>query len=381
MRRSITFTAAILASLGIAATAGCNNKSSSSPSASTTSASTANSSSDSDIGEVIATVDSIPIGSKEFQQAAARRVPENGTSLSEAERKEVLDQLIAEKLLYKEALAKGLDKDPKVQKVMVNALLRDEVYTKVRNSDFTNEELQAYYDAHKDEFVVPEKVQIKRILIKVTEERPDAKAQAEAEQIRARLVKNPESFKEEAVKHSEDPYRRRGGDVGFVSRDGKPGLDPEVVKMAFQMKVGEISPVFKSTDGYNIIMVPNRRDRIERTFQQMKSAVLRKVKNEKVKELYEQYVDQLKKGADVRINEDKLALVDVKSLRRPMGPGFALNPALKKPPLPADQPKPDAPNDAEATPNQATGAVGATKKVPGPVNAAEGDAKAKPNRE
>jgi peptidyl-prolyl cis-trans isomerase C len=282
-----------------------------------------------DIGEVIATVDGLSIGSKDFEKAAARTAPEDGESLSDAERHEVLDRLIADKVLYREALRLGLDQDPKVQKVMVNTLLRQEVYAQVRNSDFGEEMLKAYYDEHPEEFVVPEKVQIKRILVRVNDERSDAEALAEAQRLRALVAGNPkDDFKEVASKHSEDPYRRRGGDVGFVSAEGKPGLDEAIVAKAFEMSVGEVSEPFKTDDGYNIVYVANKRERVERTFQQMKGSVLRKVKNEKLKELYQSYVDQLKQGAKIEIDEAQLAAIDIKAAVRAAPPGMALNPMM-----------------------------------------------------
>lgn len=292
------------------------------PAASTTAKSTA---SVADLGEVLASVDGITVGSKEFEEMAARKQPAEGDSLSMEEKKEVLDRLIDEKLLYKAALAKGLDQDPKVQKVMVNTLLREEVYSSVRNSDFTDEELQAYYEAHKDDFVVPEKVQIKRILIKVDDDTDDAAAKAKAGELRGQLKKDSDRFKELAAKNSEDPFRRRGGDVGFVAKTGKPGLDDGVVAKAFEMKVGQLSEVFKTDEGYNVILVANKRERVERTFQQMKGSVLRKVKNERLKDLYESYVGKQREGAKITVNEDKLAVVEVKSARR-IGPGLMLNP-------------------------------------------------------
>ncbi len=276
-----------------------------------------------DIGETIADVDGVPVGSDEFKEAAARKKPEQGDTLSAAEKKEVLDRLVDEKLLYKAALSKGLDKDPKVQKVMVNTLLRQEVYANVRNSDFTDEELQAYYEAHKDEFVVPEKVQIKRILVKVSKERSESEAQAVAQEAYKQLKKDPGSFKDVAAKISEDPYRRRGGDVGFVPRSGKPGLSDAVVEKAFTMSVEQLSEPFLTDEGVNIIYVANKRERVERTFQQMKGSVLRKVKNEKLKEMYESYVAQLRQGAKVSVDEAKLAEMEIKvgSRRPPTGPG------------------------------------------------------------
>jgi parvulin-like peptidyl-prolyl isomerase len=279
-----------------------------------------------DLGETLAEVSGMIVGSKEFEAAAARKAPAAGDTLSAEEKQEVLDQLVNDKLLYQAALAKGLDRDPKVQKVMVNTLLREVVYANVRNSDFTDEELQAYYESHKEEFVVPEKVQIKRILIKTGDKRSDDEAKAEAERIRAEVAKNPDSFKDLAAKFSEDPYRRRGGDVGFVPKSGKPGLDAEVVNKAFELQVGAVSEVFKSAEGYNVVTVANKRERVERTFQQMKGSVLRKVKNDKLKELYDGYVAGLRQTAQIKVNQDKLALIEIKAARRP-GPSLSMNPA------------------------------------------------------
>jgi len=303
--------------VALVGTMGCTGGEAAKPS--TTTASSAQP----DIGETIATVNGIPIGSKEFEQAAARKTPANGESLTPEEKKEVLDGLVEEKLLYAEALKLGLDKDPKVQKVMVNTLLREQVYATVKNSDFTDEMLQAYYDQHKSEFIVPEKVNIKRILVRVTDTRPDEQAKAEAEKLRAEVVANPDSFKDVATRASEDPYKRRGGDMGFVAKDGKPGLDPVIVDKAFAMQTGQVSEVFKTTEGYNIIQVAARREQVERTFQQMKGSVLRKVKNDKMQELYNSYVAKLRQGADIKIDEAKLNAIEVKTSRRP--PGSALN--------------------------------------------------------
>ena len=77
-----------------------------------------------DIGAVLAEVNGMKVGTKEFEEAAARKQPAEGDTLSAAEKQEVLDRLVEEKLLYQKALTLGLDRDPKVQKVMVNTLLR-----------------------------------------------------------------------------------------------------------------------------------------------------------------------------------------------------------------------------------------------------------------
>ncbi len=282
-------------------------------------------------GKVLARVGGVTVTQNEFEQAAARKSPSEGDVLSSEEKQEVLDRLVSEKVLYLKALDKGLDKDPKVQKVMINTLLRDEVYGTVRNSDFTEEELKAYFEAHKDEFVVPEKVQVKRILIRVKEDRSDEDAKAEAERLHGELFANPAQFKDLAARFSEDPYKRRGGDLGFISREGKPGLDTMLVEKAFTLEVEQLSPVFRTDEGYNILMVANKREKVERTFQQMKGSVLRKVKNERLKKLYDEYVEGLSANVDVTIDSDALEAIEVKAVRRP-SLGVPMDAGLRAPP-------------------------------------------------
>ncbi len=269
-----------------------------------------------DIGEVIATVGDINIGSKEFAMAAQRVSPADGVALSAAEKQEIIDKLVVEKILYAEAKKRNIDRDPKVQKVMINTLLRQDVYSNVRNSDFSQEELQAYFTEHNEEFVVPEKVQIKRIFIKVNDRRPDAEAKALAADLRTQIVADPTKFKDIAASNSEDPYRRRGGDLGFISMDGKPGIDPLVISSAFDLQDGSVSEPFLAGGGYNVVMRAASRERVERTFEQMKGSVLRKVKNERYKTLYDDYVNGVRGDYKIDVDTAKMNSVEVKATRR-----------------------------------------------------------------
>ena len=272
---------------------------------------------DSNIGDVLATVNGIAIGSNDYQKIASRTTPSDGQKLNSEEKSSVLNNMIEEELLFQEAYNTGLYRDPKVRKVMINALLREEVYSQVRNSDFSDTELQAYFDSHSSEFTIPEKIQFSRILIKVTTDRPDADAKAEAERVYTELKKNPENFREVATKVSEGPYRRRGGDVGFVPRDGKPGLDEAIVEKAFTMKKGQLAEPFLTKDGYNIIYIKEYRDAVPRTFQQMKGSVLRKLKNEKLETMKQDYVGGLQSKATIDKKEETLQAIEVKPSARP----------------------------------------------------------------
>ncbi len=268
-------------------------------------------------GDVIATVEGTPIGSEDFATLAARKAPANGEELSLEQRKEIVDDLVIEELLYQEALTQGYDQDPKVKKVMVNALIRKEIYDSVKNSDFSDAELEAYYTEHIEDFTVPAKVQIYNILIKVTDDRSDEDAKSKAERLHAQIKKDPTKFRDVAKEESESPYKRRGGDIGYVPLTGKPGLDQEVVDKAFEMRVETLAAPFKTKSGWNIVYIPAKREAKDRSFTQMKGSVLRKVKNEKVKEMYDNYTVKIRSGKSVSIDDAALQSVTVQSGKRP----------------------------------------------------------------
>jgi peptidyl-prolyl cis-trans isomerase C len=287
-------------------------------------------------GRVVATVGDGFVTEADFA-AAASRVQPAGAEISPEERKEVLDKLVTEEILFQQATAKGLYRDPKVRKIMVNLLLREEVYDDVRTSDISVEELEAFYNEHKDEFTVPEKIQIKRIFLKFGGEsgRTEEDALALGKELSGKIKKDPTAFKDLAEQHSDDPYKRRGGDLGYVARDGKPGIPPEVIEKAFTLNVNQLSEPFVAGDGVNLVLVAAKRQAVERTFEQMKGSVLRRLKNERFQELTETYIAEAKGKYTVNVDDAVLSSVKVES--RPMAPSGVDPGSL----LPGVGPRPD----------------------------------------
>jgi parvulin-like peptidyl-prolyl isomerase len=256
------------------------------------------------------------------------------------ERKEVLDKLVTEEVLFQEAAARGLYRDPKVRKIMVNLLLRQEVYDDVRTTQISPDELEAYYEAHKDEFTVPEKIQIKRIFVEFggDSNRTEEAALTLAQDLAGRIKKDPTVFKDLAEQYSDDPFKRRGGDLGYVARDGKPGVPPEVIAKAFELPLNQVSEPFVAGEGVNILLVPAKREAVERTFEQMKGSVLRRLKNDRFQQLTEEYIDRAKTKYTVEVDEAVLASTKVEP--RPPGPS-GIDPGTLLPGVGASADRPD----------------------------------------
>ena len=155
----------------------------------------------------------------------------------------------------------------------------------------TPEQIKAYYELHKDKFVVPEQVKLEfamlsaatyvaqmkvddkeikdfydansakfqsdeqrhasHILIAAgTSDKEKIAAKAKAADVLAQLRKAPKSFETLAIKYSQDPSGAKGGDLGTFGRGAmvKPFEDA-----VFGMKVGQISDLVESEFGYHII--------------------------------------------------------------------------------------------------------------------------------
>ncbi len=155
----------------------------------------------------------------------------------------------------------------------------------------TPEQVKAYYELHKDKFVVPEQVKLEFAMLSAasfvaqmkvddkeikdfydansakfqgdeqrhashilisrgTSDKDKAAAKEKAADILAQLRKAPKSFGALAMKYSQDPSGAKGGDLGTFGRGAmvKPFEDA-----VFGMKVGQISDLVESEFGYHII--------------------------------------------------------------------------------------------------------------------------------
>jgi peptidyl-prolyl cis-trans isomerase D len=139
------------------------------------------------------------------------------------------------------------------------------------------EELTAYYEDHKDEFLQGEQANARHILIRVA---PDATQDEGAEaEVRANgiaaIARQGADFSELAAIHSEDPGSKdNGGDLGWF---GRSRMVKEFEDAVFSAKPGEIVGPVKSQFGYHIIRVEAFRPEHQQPFEEVEEQVRSRV--------------------------------------------------------------------------------------------------------
>jgi peptidyl-prolyl cis-trans isomerase D len=215
------------------------------------------------------------------------RLIEEAISLSEAEVREVLRYQLEEvRVAYvavdPQALRSGLEVgDPEIEALLTADLPR----------------VQAAYDARKSDFDQPEQVRARHILIRsqqgegIDAERAEAEARAKAEQAAAR-IRGGEDFAKVAAQLSEDPgSKNAGGDLGFFSR-GK--MVAAFEDAAFSLAPGTVSDPLKTSYGFHVIRVEEKRPAKVIPFDEAKRALARELLlDEKAGEAADALVEKL----------------------------------------------------------------------------------------
>jgi peptidyl-prolyl cis-trans isomerase C len=159
---------------------------------------------------------------------------------------EKLEEQLAKDSLTMDRVRKALRKN-----LLIQAEIEKRIAPKVT---VTEADLQAYYEANKDQLKHDGMVAARHILIKfpdnVTEEQKKA-ALDKIQGLRKQLVEGKD-FSEMAKANSDCPSKERGGDLGYFP---KGAMVPEFEKAAFSLKEGELSEVVETTYGYHLIQV------------------------------------------------------------------------------------------------------------------------------
>ena len=215
-------------------------------------------------------------------------------NVSEEKRKlyydKAIEELVNRELQYQDAVAKGMKPDKekvnaqmdKVRKrykspeeykaalekegtteEKLRAQVEKEVLVQTMNvkketeAQISEKDLKEYYEKNPSKFKQPDTVKLR--IITTTDEK-------KAQDILAK-IKAGEDFGDVAYKMSEDPYRVKGGDIGYMH---KGRMLAEIEEAAFKLKVGEVSDIVKAENAWFIIKLEDKKPEHIVAFEEIK---------------------------------------------------------------------------------------------------------------
>ena len=163
----------------------------------------------------------------------------------------------------------------------------------------TDDEVSKYYEAHKAEFVRPEQVALREIVVstegKKPEELPDLKKKADTA---LKRVQDGEDFGEIAKRLSDGTTKSQGGFLGIYKRGE---LSKELEDKVFQMKRNQLTEVMETRQGYLILQVLEHYDEGEQSLPKVKNEITDKLYSQRMEPAMREYLKTLREQSYVVI--------------------------------------------------------------------------------
>lgn len=217
---------------------------------------------------------------------------DRGITVSPAEKDEYLAKLEREeetaevpKPLWEPDSGEALDK------IMIEKYLLP-IVQDIRTEDG---EVQRYYELHKSEFFLPDRVQVSQILLPTEAEAVDIWEKVKSA--------SEEDFRAAARAHSIGPESSNGGIMGVFQRGQLP-LEMETV--VFSLGEGEVSPVIESSYGFHLFRLDRKLEPEWISLEEASDSIRRKLLDLKIKQAVSQHIRSLEERLEWQIFPENL---------------------------------------------------------------------------
>jgi peptidyl-prolyl cis-trans isomerase SurA len=188
---------------------------------------------------------------------------------------------------YKTTIRNGL-----LQKEVV----RREVGTHV---DISPDEVKQYYEAHPQEFTLPERVTLSEISLSTEGKSPEefAAVRAKAEGLRSSVL-NGDDFNRVAQLYSQGSTAKDGGALGTFK---KGELAPQIEAIVFQMNKGQISEVIQTRTGFEFLKVEDHFQAGLQPLDAVQADIFNTVHAQKTLPLMRDYLGELREQSNIMV--------------------------------------------------------------------------------
>jgi peptidyl-prolyl cis-trans isomerase SurA len=163
----------------------------------------------------------------------------------------------------------------------------------------SKEEVEKYYNEHKSEYIRPEQVALREIVVstegKKDDELPDLKKKAETA---LKRVQDGEEFTDIAKRFSDGSTAKQGGFLGVYKRGE---LSKELEDIVFKMKRNDLTEVMDTKQGYLILQVLEHYDEGEQPLSKVENEITDKLYSERMEPKLREYLKTLREQSYVVI--------------------------------------------------------------------------------
>lgn len=217
--------------------------------------------------------------------------PERAAHFSGEEGEDRLkEEVINQELFYENAKVEGIENDPEFLirlEAVKEQLLRTYAVAKVVNvCSVSDDECKKYYDDNGSNFVNPETISARHILVDTEEKALELK----------KRIDDGESFAKVAEEESLCPSSGKGGDLGVF---GKGRMVQEFEDAAFSLEQGVVSEPVKTEFGYHLILVENKTPSKVIAYDEIKGRIREFLMNEKQNKAFYDKVGELRAKYEV----------------------------------------------------------------------------------
>ena len=225
---------------------------------------------------------------------------------------ELRKQMHAETMedLEKAAQAQGVSFEEFKQNLKDTILTQKVIQQEVGGHiNVTQQEIQEYYNQHKDEMQRPEQIRLSEILISTAPPTPApgqtapsadevvAQAKAKADGIYARLQKG-EKFDELAQKNSSGPTAANGGDLEYFKRGT---LSKQLEDQVFGLKTGQYTEPIRTNQGWVILKVTEHQTEGIPPLKEVEPQIQERIYMSKMQPALRDYLTKLRENAYIDI--------------------------------------------------------------------------------
>lgn len=182
-----------------------------------------------------------------------------------------------------------------------NQLLRQKVIEQEVSGkmNISPDQVQQYYNAHKDEFVMPEQVVLSEIFLGTQGRTPEEieAIHKKAEDLRARIERGAD-FTQIAQRYSEGQTAHDGGSLGSFKRGI---LAPQLDEAVFKLEKGKITQVIQTQTGFEILRVDQHYQAGQQPLAKVESQIENKLYMQQMEPALRQYLAQLREESYITI--------------------------------------------------------------------------------